>query len=459
MPDFGPFEKKMRDEGLPDLAVRTFRHYYEDLASGASGTLTRKEIGPVDSVPSSEEFQTRDAGVAALGHTVVLKLNGGLGTSMGMTQAKSLLTIKEGLNFLDVIARQMEYLRERHQASVPLLLMNSFRTQDDSLEVIRRYPGLTGSLPLDFLQHKVPKILAEDLSPASWPRDSDHEWCPPGHGDLYTALVTSGSLDALLAAGIRTAFVSNADNLGAVLDLNLLGWFVESGAPFAMEVKERTVADRKGGHLAERVGGGLTLREIAQCPDEERSEFEDIEFFKYFNTNNLWLDLVALKEALHQRDGVLGLPMIRNQKRLDPKDADSPQVYQLETAMGAAISVFDGAKAVRVPSHRFAPVKTTADLLSVWSDAYCLAEDFRVLPSEGATPEDTRIELDPEYFQHVDQLEAQLSGGAPSLKDCRSLAVSGDVRFGKDIVLRGDVRIQAPEGSVLKIEDGAELSG
>ena len=457
MADVEPFEAKMRAEGLPELAIRTFRHYYLELARGSEGTLSRREIGPVEDVPSADELQTAKAGVAALGQTVVLKLNGGLGTSMGMTQAKSLLTVKDGQSFLDVIAQQVQWLRETHDASVPLLLMNSFRTRDDSLAVLARHPNLTTSIPQDFLQHKVPKILAKDLSPASWPAAPDHEWCPPGHGDLYTALVTSGVLDALLDAGIQTAFVSNADNLGAVLDLELLGWFVESGAPFAMEVKERTVADRKGGHLALQHGAGLTLREIAQCPDEERVEFENIDLFKYFNTNNLWLDLRALKEVLRERDGVLGLPMIRNQKSVDPKDADSPQVFQLETAMGAAISIFEGARAIRVPSHRFAPVKTTADLLSVWSDAYTLAPDFRVLPAEGATPEDTRIDLDPQFFRHVDQLEAQLSGGVPSLRDCTSLEVAGDVRFGKGVVLRGDVRIEAAPGETREIEDGAIL--
>ncbi|MDX1650778.1 MAG: UTP--glucose-1-phosphate uridylyltransferase, partial [Myxococcota bacterium] len=345
MADFEPFEEKMRAEGLPEAAIRAFRHDYEQLARGATGTLSESEIEPVaaDALSAAADLgeAEREAGRAALPRTVVIKLNGGLGTSMGMTKAKSLLPVKEGQSFLDVIARQMIRLRERFGCVVPLVLMNSFRTRDDSLKALAAHGPLSGPLPPDFLQHKVPKVRADDLQPASWPREPEHEWCPPGHGDLYTALVTSGMLEAMRAEGFRHAFVSNADNLGALLEPSILGWFAASGAPFAMEVKERTDADRKGGHLARRRDGGLVLREIAQCPPEERERFEDVSRYAFFNTNNLWLDLEVLRETLEARGGVLGLPLIRNEKPVDPTDSSSPRVYQLETAMGAAIGVFE----------------------------------------------------------------------------------------------------------------------
>ena len=385
----------------------------------------------------------------------MIKLNGGLGTSMGMTRAKSLLVVKEGLTFLDVIARQIQELRSRTGAEVPLLLMNSFRTREDSLRALEPYGGLSGPLPADFLQHKVPRLRADDLSPVSWPSDPALEWCPPGHGDLYTALLTSGVLDAALEAGVRYAFVSNADNLGAVLDPDILGWFAESGAPFAMEVKERTEADRKGGHLARRKDGGLVLREIAQCPDDERDRFEDIGRYRFFNTNNLWLDLPAVADAMKARDGVLGLPMIRNRKPVDPTDRSSPAVVQLETAMGAAISVFEGARALLVPGHRFAPVKTTNDLLTVWSDAYRLSDDWRILPAEGT--DRLVVDLDMDFFQRVPDLEARFPGGPPSLVGAGRFQVRGDVRFGKGVVVRGDAEVRAPEGERLEIPDGARL--
>jgi UTP--glucose-1-phosphate uridylyltransferase len=455
---FAPFERKMRAEGLPDLVVRTFRHAYEQLLSGSRGTLSGAEIDAVDEVPSAETLgDARETGRAALGRTAVIKLNGGLGTSMGMTRAKSLLVVKNGLTFLDVTARQILALRKREGAAVPLLLMNSYRTRDDSLALLAGYGELSAGLAPDFLQHRVPRILADGLGPVSWPADPSLEWCPPGHGDLYPALATSGTLDALLARGFRTAFVSNADNLGAVLDLDILGWFVASGAPFAMEVKERTEADRKGGHLARLKDGRLVLREIAQCPEEERASFEDVRLHRFFNTNNVWLDLPALARVLEARDGVLGLPMIRNEKVVDPGDESSPRVVQLETAMGAAISVFEGARAILVPPRRFSPVKTTNDLLAVRSDAFELTEDWRVVP----TPEAASlvVDLDPTLYRRIGDFEARFPAGAPSLRHCRRLSVRGDFRFGRSVVVRGEVRLEAGSDAARTVPDGALLSG
>ncbi|NNE43870.1 MAG: UTP--glucose-1-phosphate uridylyltransferase, partial [Gemmatimonadetes bacterium] len=366
----------MTAEGLPPVAVRTFRHYWQQLADGATGMLPQAEISPVDSLPDSEELGSyAEAGARALARTVMVKLNGGLGTSMGMTRAKSLLPIRDGATFLDFIARQVLHLRAAHDCRLPLVLMNSFRTRDDTLDALAAYPALDVGLPLDFLQHKVPKILAEDLSPAEWPAHPENEWCPPGHGDIYTALITSGMLEGLLAGGYEYAFVSNSDNLGAVLDLPILGWFAEEDAPFLMEACDRTEADKKGGHLARHADGRLILREVAQCPEDEMEAFQDVNVFRYFNTNTLWVNLKQLQRVLDEQDQFLGLPLIRNRKTVDPTDDGSPAVYQLETAMGAAISVFPDACALRVPRERFLPVKTTGDLLGLRSDLYRTTDD------------------------------------------------------------------------------------
>ena len=313
-----------------------------------------------------------------LDRAVVLKLNGGLGTSMGMTKAKSLLEVRDGQSFLDIIVRQVLDLRERTGARLPLVLMNSFATRDDSLAALDRHPEIASDVPADFLQNKVPKLTADGLEPVEWSADPGLEWAPPGHGDLYTALVTSGMLDELLDHGYRYAFVSNSDNLGAVLEPRILEWVAREEIPFAMEVADRTAADRKGGHLAQRPDGGLVLREIAQTPDADVDAFQDTNRHRFFNTNTLWVDLHALRDVIEARDGVLGLPMIVNRKTVDPSDKSSTAVVQLETAMGAAIDVFDGARALRVDRARFAPVKTTDDLLALRSDAYELTDDARV---------------------------------------------------------------------------------
>jgi UTP--glucose-1-phosphate uridylyltransferase len=457
-PGFEPFDAKMRAEGLPEIAIRTFRYYYEQLLSGDRGTLSRDEIDPVDEVSSSEALAgSGEAARAALSRAVVIKLNGGLGTSMGMTRAKSLLTVKGDLTFLDLICRQILHLREQFDCRIPLLLMNSFRTRADSLAVLSRYGDLGAGLGADFLQHKVPRIRADDLAPVEWPEAPELEWCPPGHGDIYTALLTSGMLEKLLERGYRYAFVSNSDNLGAVLDLDILGWFASEGAPFAMEVKDRTEADRKGGHLAKTKQGGLTLREIAQCPPEERESFEDVRLYRYFNTNNLWVNLESLRDALAERDSVLGLPMIRNDKTVDPNDASSPAVIQLETAMGAAISVFPDARAVRVPAHRFAPVKTTNDLMRIWSDAYVLSSDHRILPAPDGFAEDLVIDLDPAFYKRIDDFVERLPHGAPSLLRCRRLSVRGDFRFGKGVSISGEVDLRSEDGAPRRIADGEAL--
>jgi UTP--glucose-1-phosphate uridylyltransferase len=437
-----------------DLATRTFDHYYEQLVAGEKGLLPESSIEPVEDVPDFADLPPGgEAARAALDRTVVLKLNGGLGTSMGMTRAKSLLEAKDGLTFLDVIARQVLGVRARSGARLPLVLMNSFYTRDDSLAALARYDGLQADVPLDFLQGKVPKIDASSLEPVSWPSDPDLEWAPPGHGDLYTSLVTSGMLEELLSHGYEYAFVSNADNLGAVLDERILGWFASESLPFVMEVADRTEADRKGGHLASRAGGGgLVLREIAQTPEEDLDSFQDVRRHRFFNTNTLWVNLRALEALMRERDGVLGLPMIVNRKTVDPGDPDSPVVIQLETAMGAAIDVFDGAAAVRVPRSRFAPVKTTNDLLVVRSDVYSLDSEAHVVARRDRLP---LVDLDSSYFKLLADFEARFPAGAPSLVDCERLSVKGDVRFGRDVVVRGDVQLFGPR----EIEDGALLEG
>lgn len=458
--DFAPFAERMAAEGLPEIVIRTFQHYYEQLAGGATGLMPERDIAPVDVLPDLEHLPTdlSGAGRAALRKAVIIKLNGGLGTGMGLEKAKSLLPVRalptgEALTFLDIIAHQAVC------AGVPFVLMNSFATRADSLAALARHPELRGSIPLDFLQHKVPKVLQDGLGPADWSADPELAWCPPGHGDIYTALVTSGMLDALLAHGYEVAFVSNSDNLGAVLDPLLLGYFVAERLPFLMEVADRTPADRKGGHLARRKRDGrLVLRESAQCPDADMDAFQDIERHRYFNTNNLWIHLPSLQRLLNEKDGVLGLPMIRNSKTLDPRDPASPKVYQLETAMGAAIASFAGAGALRVPRTRFAPVKTCDDLLGVRSDAYVLTEDWRVILNPARQYGVPVIRLDPKYYKLIDQLDARFPDGPPSLIECESLTIKGDVRFGRDVVCRGAVEVMNERRRQMVVEY-AVLSG
>ncbi len=450
--EFAAFEAKMAKEGLPAAAIESYRYHYEQFLAGGTGVIPEREIEPVESLPDAEALPEPPADTERLLRScAVIKLNGGLGTSMGMTRAKSLLPVRGDQTFLDIIAEQTLHARGATRGALPIVFMNSYRTRTDTLAALSRYPELEAgqTAPLDFLQNKVPRIVASDATPFACAEDPDAEWCPPGHGDLYPAMLASGALASLREAGVRYAFVSNADNLGAVFEPKLLHWFAESGAAFAMEVCRRTPAHRKGGHLAKAKGGGLVLREIAQCPDDEIDAFQDTQRYRFFNTNNLWLELDRLADALEAHGGFLPLPMIRNRK-----DVHGRAVVQLESAMGAAIGVFRETRAIAVSHLRFAPVKTVGDLLLVRSDAYALGDDHRLRPAANPLP---RIDLDPERCRDLEGLDALFPSGPPSLRECGELRVRGPVRFGKGVVCRGSVRLEVTEPAV--IPDGAVLRG
>lgn len=439
-PSFSPFADKMRAAGVNDAAIAAFARSYDLLVSGDTGMIAEDAIRPPAGIPRFDEVVGAPAGRDLVDRAVMLKLNGGLGTGMGLEKAKSLLEVRDGATFLDLIVRQVLSVRKSTGAEMRFLLMNSFSTSADTRAHLARYPELGDPGALELVQNKAPKIDAATMGPAVWPRDPALEWCPPGHGDLYPAILGSGLLGRLLDEGYRYLFVSNSDNLGATLDPGLLAWFAASEKPFVMEVTARTAADRKGGHLAERIADGrLLLRESAQCPDADMDAFQDTGKHRFFNTNNLWIRLDALKEELAKNGGLLPLPVIRNKKTIDPRDKASAAVLQLETAMGAAIECFEGSGAVAVPRSRFAPVKTTGDLLALRSDAYVITADGRaeLAPERDGIPPE--IVLDGDHFKLVDQLDAALADGAPSLLRCRRLEVRGPVKFSSADRFEGDV--------------------
>jgi len=446
--------KKMAQAGIDPVAIETFAHYYRLLERGETGLIPESSIEPIDCESLSDVEIDAETASAALRTTAVIKLNGGLGTSMGMERAKSLLCVRKGMSFLDVIARQVLHLRREHDAPLPLLFMNSFRTSTDTMDALARYADLpVDGLPLEFLQNREPKLVAEDLTPISWPRDPDLEWCPPGHGDLYTALRGTGVLQTLIDQGYERVFVSNSDNLGAVPDARIAGWFAESGAPFAIEAVRRTQSDRKGGHFARRTSDGrIVLRETAQTSEKDRAALADLDRHRFCSTNNLWFDLRAMAEALDARHGILGLPLIRNVKPVDPADPSTPEVIQIETAMGAAIEVFEGSRTIEVGRDRFVPVKTTNDLLVLRSDVYDVGDDFVLDPAAGVP----FVDLDPDYYRLVPEFERRFPEGAPSLREATSLRVSGDWTFGRRVKVVGQVTLETgaaervPTGSVLE---------
>jgi len=437
------YEAKMKaggKESESDAAINAFKYNFKVLTSGASTMIPESALDPVDDLPEIDKLDITTK-PELLAQTVVLKLNGGLGTGMGLDKAKSLLAVTGDNTFLDLIAKQVDFMKKRYSMpDMTFMVMNSFATSADTLALFAKYPDLGKGDDLEFVQNKAPKVTAADHSAAAWPADPSHEWCPPGHGDLYPAMLGSGALDKLLAKGIKYMFVSNSDNLGATMCGKLLTYFADSGAPFMMEVAARTDADKKGGHLGKmKEGGGLTLRESAQCPKEDEAAFQDTGKYKYFNTNNLWVDLPKLKAAFDKHGGALPLPVLLNDKTVDPRDKKSTKVIQLETAMGAAISCFEGASAILIPRTRFAPVKKCDDLIALRSDAYILTEDFRIelAPERAGVP--PTIKLD-DLYKFVDAMDTLIPNGVPSLIGCNSMKIEGPLEFAAGVVVKGDVK-------------------
>lgn len=449
------FLVKMEDAGLPPLVAEWFDHYYRKVLSGDTGLVYDRDISPVkpSEIGDSEQLDTyADTGRQAFGKSVRIVLNGGLGTSMGLTGPKSLIEVKNNRSFLEIILRQAQ------NSGVELALMNSFSTGKDTAAVLSALKP--SKEPISFFQHRFPKVLRKNLKPAVWPADPHLEWNPPGHGDIYPALQSSGMLKRLLDTGIRYAFISNVDNLGARMSARLLGYFVKNRFPFMMEVAEKTPADIKGGHLARYLSGRLLLREAAQCPADEIDAFQDIQRYGFFNTNSIWVNLESLNAVL-KKHRIIDLPMILNPKTLDPRDETSPPVYQIETAMGAAISLFEGATAVKVPRSRFAPVKTCNDLLAVRSDCYEYTADetLRLSPKRNVDKafETVKIKLDRRYYGKIDLMEERFKQGEPSLVNCESLTIEGDVHFEGNVSISGQVFIQNTSASPAVIKEGTVI--
>jgi UTP--glucose-1-phosphate uridylyltransferase len=448
--------EKMREAGAQEEAIRAFESAYRRLVSGDAATVPSSDLEPAGDVPALDELPAADPAQALAG-VAVIKLNGGLATTMGLQQPKSLMEARDGRSFLEIIIGQTLALRRRYGVRLPLVLMDSESTRAPTLRELARHPELDHEgLEADFLQSVIPKLDAETLEPVTWPQAPALEWTPPGHGDVYGALRRSGMLAALRRSGYRYAMISNSDNLGSGVDARIAAHLTAERVPFLMEVVQGTEADRKGGHVARRrADGQLLLRETAQTSPEDQESFRDYRRWRYYNTNTLWVDLEVLADMLDRLGGILELPLLVNHKTVDPRDADSIQVIQLESAMGAAISSFPGAALLQVPRTRFAPVKTTDDLLVLRSDVYELSADLEVEPTDGREDNLPFVELDKRFYRLIDDFEGRFPDGPPSLREAERLVVNGDVTFGAGVRVRGAVKLDVTEPT--RIDPGTVL--
>ncbi|XP_041983123.1 UTP--glucose-1-phosphate uridylyltransferase isoform X2 [Aricia agestis] len=402
---------------------------------------------------STLETPTTDRVHQFLDKLVVVKLNGGLGTSMGCKGPKSVIQVRNDLTFLDLTVQQIEHLNKTYKCSVPLVLMNSFNTDEDTQKVIRKYKGLELQIHT-FNQSTHPRLNRESLLPVARTPDvqADIEaWYPPGHGDFYEAFHNSGLLQRFLAEGRTHCFISNIDNLGATVDLNILNHLLTTAAApeFVMEVTDKTRADVKGGTLIQ-YEDKLRLLEIAQVPADHVDDFKSVSQFKFFNTNNLWASLGAIRRVVEQ--GSLNMEIIVNNKSL----ADGVNVIQLETAVGAAMKCFEHGIGVNVPRSRFLPVKKTSDLLLVMSNLYSLAHGSLVMSPQRMFPSTPLVKLGDNHFAKVKEFLKRFAT-IPDLIELDHLTVSGDVTFGRGVSLKGTVIIIANHGDRIDIPSGACL--
>ncbi|CAL9116664.1 unnamed protein product [Musa acuminata var. zebrina] len=431
--------------GFVSLVSRHLSGEAEQIEWSKIQTPTDEVVVPYDTLASHPE--DIEATKTLLNKLAVLKLNGGLGTTMGCTGPKSVIEVRNGFTFLDLIVIQIESLNKKYGCDVPLLLMNSFNTHDDTLKIVEKYANSNIKIHT-FNQSQYPRLVVEDFMPLPSKGQSGKDgWYPPGHGDVFPSLMNSGKLDALLSQGKEYIFVANSDNLGAIVDLKILNHLIHNQNEYCMEVTPKTLADVKGGTLIS-YEGRVQLLEIAQVPDAHVSEFKSIEKFKIFNTNNLWVNLKAIKRLVEAN--ALKMEIIPN-----PKEVDGVKVLQLETAAGAAIRFFDHAIGINVPRSRFLPVKATSDLLLVQSDLYTLVDGFVIRNKARTNLANPSIELGPEFKKVASFLGHFKS--IPSIVELDSLKVSGDVWFGAGIVLKGNVSITAKSGVKLEIPDGAVL--
>lgn len=454
---FDLFAEKMHKALLPPGLIAAFEYYYLQLLEGQTGYIYENEIKPVTKglLPQSETLSEFGAvGRELMPQVIHIVLNGGLGTSMGLLGPKSLLKVKNGMSFLEIALCRAE------QQGINMALMNSFNTEQQTITALKKIDSQIK--PFHFMQNKFPKINQADLKPVCYDKKAELEWNPPGHGDIYVSLYASKILEKLLARGIKYAFISNIDNLRASVEPDILGYFASYQMPFMMEVASKTTSDVKGGHLAQyKNNKGLVLRELAQCPEENHHDFMDLKKYSLFNTNNIWLDLKFLYDYISKRD-FIPLPMIVNCKTVDYRDNDSHKVYQIESAMGAAISIFKDASAIHVPRSRLLAVKTCNDLLAVRSDCYKMStnNEIYMVPErlhnfDGRHP---KVDLDQCYFSKIDEFEKRFAE-MPSLLNCESLTVKGDFFFEDKVYIHDHVTLINTTGKQVVLKNGSILKG
>ncbi|EEB07097.1 UTP-glucose-1-phosphate uridylyltransferase [Schizosaccharomyces japonicus yFS275] len=419
-----------------------YRRYLMDNVKGSE--LNWNHVQPLDaqSLPQHSDFPDVPNPRDVINKLAVLKLNGSVGTEFGLEIPKSMIEVRDGQTFLDLCVRQIEHLNRTYNVSVPIILMNSFATDSETVQYIKKYRGHSIDLST-FEQSRYPKVFRDTKVPVpTSSTSSQKEWYPPGHGDIFDSLIHSGMLDRLLAKGKEYLFVSNIDNLGASVDPQILYHLIQTQAEYVMELTEKTKADIRGGTLI-HYEGNVRLLEFGQVPSQHIEEFKSDKKFKHFNTNNIWLYLPAVKRVVSKRE--LNMEII---PRLDTIEVDGEQAetLQLETAIGAAIQNFKKAHGISVPRSRFLPVKSSSDLLIIRSDLFHEDHGLFVLDSRRYGMSTPVVRLG-SHFQSLSDMQKHIPF-IPKLLELDHLTVAGNVKLGRNVTCKGTVIIVCTDGEI-----------
>lgn len=393
---------------------------------------------PQPSIPEIKDF---------LDKVVILKLNGGLGIGMGLKGPKSAIEVYPGITFLDLTVMHVEHMNTKYFCDIPLVLMNSFNTDEETKKIIHKYAHSKVKITT-FQQSKYPRFYKDTLNPIPRPGApfDPKEWYPPGSGDVFSSLKASGMLDKFIKEGKEYIFISNVENLGAVLDMKILAHVFSTKPEFALEVTDRISTDVTGGFLG-KVDGKVHLMELSQVPHEKISHFTPRNY-RYWNTNNLWVNLAAVQKVIN--DKTLELDFV-----VTNVTTDSRHQILLETPAGMAIQNFASSRAIHVPRIRYRPVKSTSQLMLAQSNIFQFHKGEMIMNPKREPATVPLIKLGEEFSKASGY--AQRLKSIPDLVELEHLTVSGDVHFGADITLKGTVIIVANHGERVDIPDGVIL--
>ena len=402
------------------LSMPHMLKYYQNYLEKSD--IIWQNIHPIDNYV---DYNTLEFNDNLLDKCAVLKLNGGLGTTMGCNGPKALVEIRDNINFLEATIQQLYHYNTENKCNIPLILMNSFNTEDETHEYISKYLNNRINIT-SFTQNKFLKIDANTCLPIAKSLNVDKNmFYPPGHGDMFQSIKSSGMLDKLLSQGIKYIFISNIDNLGATFDNSILNYMIKHNYDFIMELTNKTINDTKGGTVI-RYNNQLNLLEASQVPKDKINEFSAI---KLFNTNNIWINLEAIKLL---DTNSINLDIIVNHNMYN-----NTNIIQLETAVGSAIKYFHSC-CINVPRTRFMPVKSSIDLFLLRSCFYELKNGYLKKIIDKPLP---IINL-PDSYKMIDCFEKYIKY-IPDISKLNKLYINkGYIKFSNNKSICGDIIIE-----------------